>query len=271
MFKDIFQDPDSKLTFVSSVTATIDTKNDEPVYTKTYPYPYGLKKEIDRQFKKMLDDDVISPSKSPYNSPMWVVNKKLDASGQRKYRLVIDYEALNSKTKTDSYQVPEVSVVLAHLKNNKYFTTLDLASGFHQIPLHKKDREKTAFSVNNGKYQFNRMPMGLKNSPAIFQRVIDDVLRAHIGITCYVYSDDIIVMGKDLQDHAKNLKTIFSALEKANFKIQPDKSEFFKQEVAFLGFTVSQDGIKPSMDKIAAISEYPEPTHLRELRSFLGL
>lgn len=142
MFKDIFQDPDSKLTFVSSVTATIDTKDDKPVYTKTSHHQNLL---------------------------------------QRKYRIVIDYKALNSKTKTDSYQVPEVSVVLAHLKNNKYFTTLDLASGFDQTPLHKKDREKTAFSVNNGKYQFNRMPMGLKMDYAKIARPLTKLLKGEEG------------------------------------------------------------------------------------------
>ena len=99
--------------------------------------------------------------------------------------------------------MPEIYAVLADLKDNKYFSTLDLAMGFYQIPLYKGDREKTAFSVNNGKYEFTRLPMGLKNSPSIFQRVIDDVLREYISKICHVYIDDIIVTGKDLADHEK--------------------------------------------------------------------
>lgn len=124
-------------------------------------------------------------------------------SGPRSPKIAVHVAVTEQIPFNESDIHPEVSVVLAHLKNNKYFTTLDLASGFHQIPLHPKDREKTAFSVNNGKYQFNRMPMGLKTSPAIFQRVIDDVLRLHIGIICYVYIDDIIVTGMNLEDNAK--------------------------------------------------------------------
>lgn len=270
-FPNIFQTPDSKLTFTTRVKATIRTTDNDPVYIRSYPYPYGLKDEVEKQINKMLKDGIISPSKSPFNSPLWVVNKKLDASGERKYRIVIDFKTLNSKTIADKYPMPEIAAVLADLKNNNYFSTLDLAMGFYQVELKREDREKTAFSVNNGKYEFNRLPMGLKNSPSIFQRVMDDVLRDYIGKICHVYIDDIIVFGSTLEEHGNNLKTILQALSNANFKIQPDKSEFFKKQVEFLGFTVNKEGIKPSESKIIALKEYPEPTNLRELRSFLGL
>lgn len=270
-FPAIFQEPNSKLTFTTKVKATIRTTDNNPVYIRSYPYPYGLKDEVENQIKKMLYDGIISPSRSPYNSPLWVVNKKLDASGKRKYRIVIDYKSLNNKTIADKYPMPEITAVLSDLKNNNYFTTLDLAMGFYQIQLKNEDREKTAFSVNNGKYEFSRLPMGLKNAPSIFQRVMDDVLREYIGKICHVYIDDIIVFGKNQEQHANNLRIVMKALSDANFKIQPDKSEFFKKQVEFLGFTVSSDGIKPSQSKIVALLEYPEPTNLKELRSFLGL
>lgn len=131
----------------------------------------------------------------------------------------------------------------------KYFTTLDLASGFHKIPLNNKDIEKTAFSVNNGKYEFLRLPFGLKNAPAIFQRVMDDVLHEHIGKICYVYIDDIIIFGETLEEQLKNLNIILETLRQANFKIQPDKSEWLKNEVEFLGFIVSKNGLKPNPKK----------------------
>ena len=270
-FQDLFQPPDEKLPFTTRVKADIKTTDENAVYSKTYPYPQALKSEVNKQVEKLLHDGIIRPSHSPYNSPVWIVPKKLDASNEKKYRMVIDYRKLNSKTISDRYPIPDTSAVLANLGANKYFTTLDLASGFHQIPVSEKDIEKTAFSVNNGKYEFIRLPFGLKNAPSIFQRVMDDVLREHIGKICHVYIDDIIIFSKTFEEHLKNLEIILQTLRKANFKIQPDKSEFLKTEVEFLGFIVSEDGLKPNMKKVECIRKYPEPKNLKDLRAFLGL
>lgn len=270
-YQDLFQPPDEKLTFTTKIKAEIRTNDSNPIYSKSYPYPQAFKNEVSTQINKMLQDGIIRPSRSPYNSPVWIVPKKLDASGQKKYRLVIDYRKLNQKTVSDRYPIPEISTILANLGKMKYFTTIDLASGFHQIPLHDKDIEKTAFSVNNGKYEFVRLPFGLKNAPAIFQRVMDDVLHEHIGKICYVYIDDIIIFGETLEKQLSNLKIILETLRKANFKIQPDKSEWLKSEVEFLGFIVSRNGLQPNPQKVESIKKYPEPSNLKELRAFLGL
>lgn len=270
-FQELFQPADEKLPFTTRIKAEIRTTDNNPVYSKSYPYPQALKEEVEKQITKLLKDGIIQPSKSPYNSPIWIVQKKMDASNERKYRMVIDYRKLNSKTISDKYPIPDTSTVLANLGKNKYFTTLDLASGFHQVPMSEQDIEKTAFSINNGKYEFVRMPFGLKNAPGIFQRVMDDVLREHIGKICHVYIDDIIIFGKTLEEHIQNIETIFTTLRKANFRIQPDKSEFLKTEVEFLGFIVSQNGLKPNQKKIEAIQKYPQPTNLKQLRMFLGL
>lgn len=133
--------------------------------------------------------------------------------------MVIDYRKLNSVTVPDRYPIPEINEVLSNLGENKYFSVIDLKSGFHQIPLKECVVEKTAFSINNGKFEFVRLPFGLKNSPSIFQRTLDDVLRDHIGIICYVYIDDIIVFGKNENDHFRNLNKVFQTLEAANFGI----------------------------------------------------
>lgn len=270
-YQDLFQPPDEKLPFTTRIKATIRTTDDKPVYSKSYPYPQALKNEVNKQVEKLLSDGIIRPSHSPYNSPVWIVPKKLDASGQKKFRMVIDYRKINSKTISDRYPIPDTAAVLANLGKSKYFTTLDLASGFHQIPMSERDIEKTAFSVNNSKYEYVRLPFGLKNAPSIFQRVMDDVLREHIGKICYVYIDDIIIFSETIEEHLRNLKIVFETLRKANFRIQPDKSEFLKNSVEFLGFIVSSEGLKPNVKKIEAIKDYPEPTNLKELRSFLGL
>lgn len=131
--------------------------------------------------------------------------------------MVIDYRKLNAVTVADRYPIPEINEVLANLGKNKYFTVIDLKSGFHQIPLKECDVEKTAFSVNNGKFEFVRLPFGLKNAPSIFQRTLDDVLRDHIGKICYVYIDDIIIFSKTEKEHFENLRKIFKTLESAKF------------------------------------------------------
>lgn len=152
-----------------------------------------------------------------------------------------------------------------------YFTTLDLASGFHQIEMSPKDVFKTAFSVEGGHYEFVRMPFGLKNAPSTFQRVMDCVLKDLIGTVCLVYLDDIIVYSTSLQEHAENLKRVFEALREANLKIQLDKSEFLHKECAFLGHLVTTEGVKPNPDKIKTIQNFPLPTNQKEIKSFLGL
>jgi len=162
-----------------------------------------MRGEVDRQIYELLRDGIIKPSKSPYNSPVWVVTKKPKPNGEKQYRMVIDFKRLNAVTIADTYPIPDINSILASLGNAKYFTTLDLTSGFHQIYMLESDTPKTAFSTLNGKYEFLRLPFGLKNAPAVFQRMIDDVLREHIGKICYVYIDDIIVFSEDYDSTGK--------------------------------------------------------------------
>lgn len=181
----------------------------------------------------------------------------------RKKRLVIDFRKLNDKTISDKYPIPDISGILSNLEGSKFFTTLDLKSGFHQINLSEKDREKTAFSVKNGIYEFCRLPFGLKNAPSIFQRAIDDVLREHIGSKCFVYMDDVIVFSKDEEQHLNDIEAILRSLFEANMRVSAEKSRFFKAEDEFLGFLVTQNGIKTCPDKVDDIRNFQEPTTLR--------
>lgn len=267
----VFKDPDSKLTCMTQVNCRIDTTDDKPINQKVYPYPMAYKEEVQNQIETLLSDGIIQPSRSPWTSPVWIVPKKQDASGVKKFRMVIDYREVNKKTLSDRYPMPEIPYILNQLRNQKYFTTLDLASGFHQIKMNPGDIEKTAFSINNGKYEFLRMPFGLKNGPAIFQRAIDDILREFIGKCCYVYMDDVIVCGETLNDHLLNLDTILKKLNNANLKVQLDKSEFLHKEIEFLGHIVTQNGLKPNQKRVESIQKFPEPTNIKQLRGFLGL
>lgn len=270
-FSPIFQKDDTQLTFTNRIKHRIRTKDEFPVYTKSYRYPEVHRAEVRKQINDMLEQKIIQPSHSPWSSPIWVVPKKSDASGIQKWRTVIDYRKLNEKTIDDRYPIPNITDLLDKLGRCNYFTTLDLASGFHQIEMHPDDIEKTAFSVENGHYEFLRMPFGLKNAPSTFQRVMDDVLRGLQNEICVVYLDDIIVFGTSLQEHLDRLKLVFTRLREANFKVQLDKCEFLQREVAYLGHIVTPEGVKPNPDKIKAVQNFKIPKTKKDIKSFLGL
>lgn len=175
-YADVFYLEGEALTFTNKIKHSIKTTDEVPVYTKSYRYPFIHRQEVQDQISKMLEQGIIRPSSSAWSSPIWVVPKKADASGKTKWRLVVDFRKLNEKTLDDKYPIPNIADVLDKLGNCQYFTTLDLASGFYQVEMNPDDVPKTAFNVEHGHFEFLRMPMGLKNSPSTFQRVMDNVL-----------------------------------------------------------------------------------------------
>lgn len=270
-YSDVFYLEGEPLTFTNKIKHRIRTTDEVPIHTKSYRYPFVHRQEVRDQIAKMLDQGIIRPSDSAWSSPIWVVPKKMDSSGKQKWRLVVDFRKLNEKTLDDKYPIPNISDVLDKLGKCQYFTTLDLTNGFYQVEMDPQDIPKTAFNVEHGHFEFLRMPMGLKNSPSTFQRVMDNVLRGLQNDICLVYLDDIIVFSTSLQEHMVNLEKVFQRLRESNFKIQMDKSEFLKLETAYLGHVISKDGVKPNPDKIAAIEKYPIPKTPKEIKQFLGL
>lgn len=260
------------LPYTTTIEATIRTKNEEPIWTKQYPYPYTDKEFVDKEIQKLLQNGVIEKSFSPYNAPIWVVPKKgFDESGKPKRRLVIDFQKLNTQTIADQYPIPDINMMIQNLGGAKIFSTIDLESGYHQILIRENDREKTAFSVNHAKFQFTRMPFGLKNAPRIFQRCVNDILHEFIGEFAYVYIDDVLIFSNTYEEHKKHISTIFRVLHNANMKISDEKSHFFKTEIEFLGHIIKHGKITVDPEKIATIRDYEIPKNLKQLRSFLGL
>ncbi|KAM0735323.1 Retrovirus-related Pol polyprotein from transposon 17.6 [Formica fusca] len=195
-FSDIFYIEGDALTYTPTITHEITVQaNSAPVNIRPYRLPEKHKQEVNQQVKGMLRDKIIRPSTSQRNAPLLVVSKKTDASGKQKLRIVVDFQKLNDLTIGDSFPLPNITDILDQLGNAKYFTTLDLASGYHQIPVAENDKCKTAFSTPYGHYEFNRMPFGLKNAPATFQRLMNSVLTGLQGIKCLVYLDDIVIYG----------------------------------------------------------------------------
>lgn len=270
-YSNIFYQDGNDLSFTNAIKHSIKTVNDIPIYTKNYRYPEIHKTEVSRQINDMLKQGIIRPSSSPYSSPIWVVPKKEDASGKKKWRIVIDYRKLNQVSIDDKFPMPNMDDILGKLGNSMYFTTIDLAKGFHQIEIAEKDIRKTAFSTDKGHYEFVRMPFGLKNAPATFQRLMNSVLSEYIGKICLVYLDDIIVFSTSLEEHITSLQKIFKRLQEVNLKIQLDKTEFLKKETEFLGHVVTTEGIKANPNKISAIKNYKLPTTSKQIKSFLGI
>ena len=212
----------------------------------------------------MLENKVIKKSRSPWASPLVLVQKK-DGS----HRFCVDFRKLNEATVKDNYPLPLINETLDQLEGARYFTTLDLASGYWQIALDEESKEKTAFISKKGLYQFEVMPFGLSNAGATFQRTMEYVLKGLTNVLCYL--DDILVYSKTFKDHMDKLEKTFMSLEKANLKLKPSKCIFCSERVEYLGFIVTKEGIVPNPAKTSAIKSYPVPRTAKEVKRFMGI
>ena len=270
-FEDIFFLEGDNLTCTNLIQHDINTGDAAPIFVKNYRHPHKLREEINSQVQKMLKQGIIQPSVSPWAAPLWIVPKKMDASGIQKWRVVVDYRKLNEVTIGDAYPLPRIEEILDQLGHSRYFTTLDLASGFHQIRVNPQDISKTAFCTPDGHYEYTRMPFGCRNGPATFQRLMNSVLTGLNGLQCFVYLDDVIIYAADIVEHSKRLQAVFQRLRDNKLLLQPDKCEFLRKEVAYLGHVISDKGIRPNPDKIKVIETYKAPKTEKELKAFLGL
>lgn len=208
---------------------------------------------------------IISESRSPYASPIVVVRKK---SG--KVRMCVDYRTLNRRTIPDQYTVPRVEDALHSLVGSKWFSVLDLRSGYYQIPMEEADKEKTAFICPLGFYQFECMPQGISGAPATFQRVMEKTLGDMNFLEVLVYLDDLIVFGRTLEEHNQRLLKVLDRLREEGLKLSLDKCQFCRTSVTYVGHIVSQDGIATDPSKVEAVVNWPRPQTVTQLRSFLG-
>ena len=273
-YVDVFKLPGDKLTATSAIKHYIPTPTvptNRSITLRNYRIPEQHQKEVDAQIQQMLEDRIIQPSQSPWNFPILIVPKKLDASGKRKWRICVDFRKLNDVTVGDSFPLPNIQDILDKLGRARYFSALDCASGYWQVPLAEEDRVKTAFSTTTGHYEYLRMPFGLKSAPSTFQRLMNRVFLGLIGTRCFVYLDDVIIFGETLQEHHERLREIFERLRQFNLKIEPDKCEFFKTELNYLGHVVTSEGVKPDPQKVKAISDFPTPRNATDVKSYLGL
>ena len=265
-YKDLFASKDSELGSTGLIKHSIDTENKGPIRLRPYRTARRHKEETDRQINDMIKTNVIRPSTSPWAAPVVLVEKK---NGEQ--RFCIDYRKLNQVTKKDSFPLPRIDDTLDTLHGKKFFTTLDLASGYWQIELEETSKEKTAFIVENNLYEFNRMAFGLCNAPATFQRLMNFILRDVLGKKALVYLDDVIIFSNTLEDHLADIHDVFQLIKKAGLKLKLKKCQFMKESVNYLGHVISSTGIAPDPSKIEKIANYKIPGSPDEVRSFLGL
>ena len=216
----------------------------------------------------MQNSGVIKPSESPWASPIVLVRKK-DGS----IRLCVDYRALNSVTKADSFPLPRIDDILDRLGESRYFTTLDLKSGYWQVKVHPSSCEKTAFITNEGLYEFRVMPFGLMNAPTVFQRLMRRVLEGVDSSKQFVsvYLDDVLIYSKAIEEHLVHLSQVLSRMKEVGLKLNPKKYHFTCNQVTYLGHTITPSGLKPNSDHLMAVENFPVPKDIKSLKQFLGL
>ena len=182
----------------------------------------------------------------------------------------MDFRKLNEITKKNSYPLSLIDDILSMLRKAKYFTGLDLKSGYWQVGMSDKDKEKTAFACHKGLFEFNVMPFGLANAPSVFMMLMNIVLSGLEGFAC-AYIDDTLIFSETLEQHMKHIQMVSEKLEQHNLKLKLKKCQFMREEIKYSGFVFGKKGIKPDLDKVEAIRSITAPTTVREVRSFMGM
>jgi transposase InsO family protein len=232
-----------------------------PIYSLSEKELKVLREYLDENQKKGF----IRPSTSPAGYPIIFVPKK-----DGKLRLCVDYRQLNSITIKNRYALPLISELHDRIRGAKWFTTLDLRGAYNLVRMKHGEEWKTAFRTRYGHYEYMVMPFGLTNAPASMQALVNDVLREFLDEFCVVYLDDILIYSEDKEQHIGHVKKVLSALQEKHLLVKLEKCEFHKQSVRFLGYILTINGIQMDESKVKAVQDWPTPTTVKELQSFLG-
>jgi len=265
-YSDVFSKSDSDLGVTGVVTHGIDTGDAAPIRQSMRRYPPAHLQAIDQHVDSMMSQGVIEPATSPWASNLVLVRKK-DGS----YRCCVDYRPLNAVTRKDAYPLPRIDVCLDAMASARWFSTFDLRSAYHRVLINPADSDKTAFICHRGMYKFRRMPFGLCNAGATFQRLMDTVMSGLHFQVCLIYLDDIIVFTGTTEQHLERIVIVLDRLQAAGLKLKPEKCMLFQKSVSFLGHVISEKGISTDPEKVKAVKDWPVPTSIRDVRAFVGL
>ena len=238
-----------------------------PIALAPYKIPHSKEGKLNEEIDKLLAQGSVRPTVSPWSFPVVLVNKP-DGS----VRLCVDYRKLNAVTEADSYPLPVIDDLIMDLGDAKVFSQIDLVQAYHQVPLAEDTRPLTAFRTKSHHLEYVVSPFGLKQMPAVFQRLMNrifnvDPTRKYVS----AYLDDLLVHSEIRQDHLKHLEDVLNKLRLAGLKIKLSKCNFFEKEVKYLGYSITDDGFKPQEEKVLAIEKFDTPTSVDGIRSFLGM
>jgi len=254
------------LGFTNAVQMEIKLTDAKPVVYRPYRLSVSERKMVREMVQEMIDADIVTESNSSYASPILIVKKK---TGEQ--RLCVDYRSLNRKTIKEHYPLPLIDDQLDMLAGNSLFITLDLASGYYQIPVALESQDKTAFVTPDGQYQFKRMPFGLANAPSVFQRTMNKILARVKNNFALIYMDDILIPAHSFEEGLERLEEVLKIISETGLTLKLSKCNFFREEIDFLGFEITGSGIRPGTRKITAVSNFPVPRNVHEVRQFIGL
>ena len=238
----------------------------QPFRLRPYRYNPAQKDEIEKQVNELLQNGMIQASVSPFASPVLLVKKK---TGD--WRLCVDYRRLNALTVKDKFPLPVIDEFMDELAGSKWFISLDMRSGFHQIRMKEANQYKTAFQTHHGHFEYKVMPYGVTGGPATFQRVMNWVLAPLLRVCVIVFIDDILIYSKSWEQHLEHVAAVFQLLQEHQFRIKLSKCSFAKQELPYLGHIISAHGVATDPGKIKIVQNWPVPSSVKELRSFLGM
>lgn len=244
----------------------IPVRDMEPIRSRPYRLTWEEEAHLMKEVTRLLDLGLISPSNGQWTSPIFFVKKK---DGQ--LRLVVDYRKLNERTIKDAYPLPQIDNLLDSMGGARFFSTLDAASGYWQIPMTQEASERSGFVCPFGTFTWNVMSFGLTSAPSTFQRTMNTILQPFIGRFVYCFMDDIIIFSRSMEEHQSHLRLVFEACDKANLRLKYEKCSFGQNSVEYLGHIVSDQGLLPTTRNVNKIMDMAAPRNVEGVRSFLGL
>jgi hypothetical protein len=267
-FKDVFPD---ELPMGLPPKRLVDHKielepGQQPPSRPTYRMSQPEMDELKKQLSELMDKGYIRESKSPYGAPVLFVKKK-----EGTLRMCVDYRALNKISIKNKYPLPRVDELLDRLSGAKYFSKIDLRSGYWQLRIADEDVPKTAFRTRYGHFEFLVMPFGLTNAPATFMHLMQQIFRKYLDDFVIVFLDDVLIYSKTREEHEKHVRTVLQVLRENQLYAKLSKCDFFKEEISFLGHVINRAGIKMEPSKVDAVMQWTQPKNVHEVRSFLGL